>query len=87
MCTMNTGRCSQDGLPKALILPCAASRVQQAAAIRENLRLTELQGDGESPTRDEGFAERLPTAHSTVAAEGDVGWNDRMLQRVKPLPH
>jgi hypothetical protein len=84
--TMNIRRWSQDELSETLKLFCPASRSQQDAAIRKNLRLPELHGDGEVPEVREALTQRRPRTQFVVSAESDMRLDKCVLPWIKPLP-
>lgn len=69
-----------------LILFCPVSRTQQDATIRQNLRLTELQSDGDLAKACEALANHLPRNQLIFPAERDVRLDKGVLPWIKPLP-
>ena len=83
--TMSIGQRPQDGPPQTLILLCPASRTQQDAAIRKNLRFTKLHGDREPAKVCKALAKQLPRLQFVFPTEGDMRPDDGVLLWIEPL--
>ena len=69
-----------------LILLDAMSWAQQDAAVWQNVRITELHGDGNALQACETIANRRPGRKLVVTAERDMRRDHCVLQRIKSLP-